>query len=72
MIDFLGLYFFSGMILMAKISSLCVMVVSAIFLSGCQSNGAEYAADVYDTAQLGRIVGTTFCEPRGRFMTLSA
>ncbi|MEY6712733.1 hypothetical protein AB9A93_21850 [Escherichia coli] len=37
---------------MAKISSLCVMVVSAIFLSGCQSNGAEYAADVYDTAHL--------------------
>ena len=32
--------------------ALCALVVSAILLSGCQSSGADYAADVYDTAQL--------------------
>ncbi|EEW1808236.1 TPA: hypothetical protein JY337_002504 [Escherichia coli] len=40
------------MILMSKKYTLCALVVSAILLSGCQSGGADYAADVYDTAQL--------------------
>ncbi|EEZ7649954.1 TPA: hypothetical protein HLI88_004627, partial [Escherichia coli] len=40
------------MILMSKKYTLCALVVSAILLSGCQSSGADYAADVYDTAQL--------------------
>ncbi len=37
---------------MSKKYTLCALVVSAILLSGCQSSGADYAADVYDTAQL--------------------
>ncbi len=37
---------------MFKVSTLCVLIISSFFLSGCQSNGTEYAADVYDTTQL--------------------
>ncbi|ENE0105019.1 hypothetical protein ABMH50_004025 [Escherichia albertii] len=37
---------------MIKRSAICSLIVSSFILAGCQSNGAEYAADVYDTAQL--------------------
>ncbi|STK06086.1 outer membrane lipoprotein [Escherichia coli] len=50
--NFSPVFCFSGMILMSKKYTLCALVVSAILLSGCQSSGADYAADVYDTAQL--------------------
>ena len=37
---------------MFKYYALCVLAVTSSLISGCQSTGTDYAADVYDTTQL--------------------